>query len=49
MNRLPNQNTDITVPPQPGQMILFPSYYEHFVLPFRGPGVRTCVAFNAQF
>lgn len=49
MNRLPNQITDITVPPRPGQMILFPSYLEHFVLPFRGSGVRTCVAFNAQF
>lgn len=49
MNRFPNQITDITVPPKPGQMILFPSYYEHFVLPFRGPGVRTCIAFNANF
>jgi uncharacterized protein (TIGR02466 family) len=49
MNRVPNQTTEITVPPQAGQMILFPSYYEHFVLPFRGPGVRSCVAFNASF
>ncbi len=49
MNRMPNQVTDITVPPRPGQMILFPSYLEHFVLPFRGNGVRTCVAFNAKF
>lgn len=49
MNRLPHQITDITIPPQPGQMILFPSFYEHFVLPFRGNGVRTCIAFNAQF
>jgi len=49
MNRIPNQTSEITMPPKPGQMILFPSYYEHFVLPFRGSGVRTCIAFNAQF
>jgi Putative 2OG-Fe(II) oxygenase len=28
-------------------MILFPAYYEHAVIPFRGTGVRTCIAFNA--
>jgi len=49
MNRLPNQTTDVTVPPEPGQLIMFPSYYEHFVLPFRGPGVRICIAFNVAF
>ena len=48
MNRVPGQATDITIPPKPGQMLLFPSYYEHFVLPFRGQGVRQCIAFNLQ-
>lgn len=48
MNRLPNQTTEITVVPQPGMLILFPSYYEHAVIPFRGPGVRICIAFNAD-
>jgi uncharacterized protein (TIGR02466 family) len=49
MNQIPNQTTEIVVPPEPGLMILFPSYYEHAVLPFRGSGVRTCIAFNANF
>jgi uncharacterized protein (TIGR02466 family) len=48
MNRVPNQTTEITVIPQPGMMIVFPSYYEHAVIPFRGPGVRICIAFNAN-
>ena len=48
MNRLPNQTTEIIVAPTPGMLILFPSYYEHAVIPFRGPGVRTCIAFNAN-
>jgi uncharacterized protein (TIGR02466 family) len=49
MNRLPNQITEIVIPPQEGLMVLFPSYYEHSVLPFRGNAVRTCIAFNVQF
>ncbi len=49
MNPVQNQITEIVVPPEPGMMILFPSYYEHAVIPFRGPGVRTCIAFNAHF
>jgi uncharacterized protein (TIGR02466 family) len=49
MNRIPNQISEIVVPPEPGMMILFPSYHEHSVLPFRSQGVRTCVAFNVQF
>ncbi len=49
MNRVPNQITEIVVPPEPGLMIVFPSYYEHSVLPFRGKTVRHCVAFNMNF
>jgi len=49
MNRVQNQTTDITVIPKAGMMILFPAYYEHAVIPFRGAGVRTCIAFNAKF
>jgi uncharacterized protein (TIGR02466 family) len=48
MNRVPNQTTEITIIPQPGMLIMFPSYYEHAVIPFRGPGVRICIAFNAN-
>lgn len=49
MNRVQNQVTEITVNPKAGMMILFPAYYEHAVIPFRGAGVRTCIAFNANF
>jgi len=49
MNRVQNQTTEITVAPKAGMMILFPAYYEHAVIPFRGSGVRTCIAFNANF
>ena len=49
MNRVQNQTTKITVNPKAGMMILFPAYYEHAVIPFRGAGVRTCIAFNANF
>jgi uncharacterized protein (TIGR02466 family) len=49
MNQVGNQITEIVVPPTPGMMVVFPSYYEHCVIPFKGPGVRTCIAFNAQF
>jgi uncharacterized protein (TIGR02466 family) len=49
MNQVGNQITEIVVPPTPGMMVLFPSYYEHCVIPFKGPGVRTCIAFNAHF
>ena len=49
MNQVGNQITEIVVPPEPGMMILFPSYYEHAVIPFKGAGVRTCIAFNAHF
>jgi uncharacterized protein (TIGR02466 family) len=49
MNQVGNQITEIVLPPTPGMMVLFPSYYEHCVIPFKGPGVRTCIAFNAHF
>lgn len=49
MNRIENQITEIAVDPEPGKMVLFPSYYEHAVFPFRGPNIRVCIAFNARF
>jgi uncharacterized protein (TIGR02466 family) len=49
MNQVGNQITEIVVQPTPGMMVLFPSYYEHCVIPFKGAGVRTCIAFNADF
>lgn len=37
-----------TVRPQPGQLLLFPSYLRHWVHPGAGPGERVSVAFNAR-
>lgn len=36
---------------KPGQLILFPSWVQHFVTPFepKGDGLRITVAFNARF
>lgn len=33
----------------PGQLVLFPSWLLHLVLPFRGEGERITVAFNVSF
>ena len=33
----------------PGQLVLFPSWVNHEVLPFQGEGERITVAFNAWF
>lgn len=33
--------------PVPGQMIVFPSWLQHWVHPYRGDGVRISIAFNA--
>lgn len=33
----------------PGQLILFPSWLQHYVQPFHGEGERITVAFNAWF
>jgi uncharacterized protein (TIGR02466 family) len=46
--RLPNQIQAHPINPMPGDLILFPSYYEHAVMPFKGPGERICIAFNAR-
>lgn len=46
--RLPNQHSAHAINPQAGDLILFPSYYEHSVSPFKGAGVRICIAFNGK-
>lgn len=46
--RLPNQHSAHAVNPEAGDLVIFPSYYEHSVTPFKGPGVRICIAFNAK-
>lgn len=47
MNQLPRQITRQSVAPVPGDLILFPSWLEHSVPAFQGPGERICIAFNA--
>src|SRR5690606_8954858 len=42
--RLPNQISAHPFNPLPGDLLIFPSYYEHSVMPFRGPGERICIA-----
>ena len=32
-----------------GTLMLFPGYMEHYVLPFKGPGIRMSVAVNFRF
>ena len=52
---LGNRNFDalekgiITMTPQSGLMILFPSYLLHTVWPFIGDGERRCIAFNGVY
>jgi uncharacterized protein (TIGR02466 family) len=36
----------ITVVPQSGVMLLFPSWLDHWVSPYQGPGERISIAFN---
>lgn len=33
----------------PGQLVLFPSWVQHYVMPFQGAGERITVAFNCRF
>lgn len=47
MNQLPRQITRQSTAPVPGDLVLFPSWLEHSVPPFRGEGERICIAFNA--
>jgi uncharacterized protein (TIGR02466 family) len=48
MNQIPRQITRRRVTPMPGDMILFPSWLEHSVSAFHGPGERISIAFNAK-
>ena len=48
MNQLAFQATRHRQAPVPGDMFIFPSWLEHSVSPFQGPGERICIAFNAK-
>ncbi len=40
--------TTWTIPPEAGEMLMFPSWLRHGVLPFRGAGTRISIAFNLR-
>ena len=48
MSQLAAQRTYYREVPGPGDMVLFPSWLEHAVAPFRGEGLRICIAFDAR-
>ena len=41
-----NQKSNAMFAPKSGLVIMFPSFLEHFVLPFQGDGLRISIAFN---
>jgi len=45
----PAENILHNVAPQPGLMLMFPSWLQHWVTPYLGDSVRICVAFNIGF
>jgi len=47
--RLPYSHQLATVRPEPGQLVIFPSWVLHDVKPFEGEGERITVAFNCWF
>lgn len=48
MVQLLAQKTRHPEAPVPGDMVIFPSWLEHAVAPFRGAGERICIAFNVR-
>ena len=46
---IPGQFNNMSIPPMPGSMIMFPSFLEHYVTPFQGAGARISIAFNFRF
>ena len=38
----------LTFDPEPGLMLVFPSWLSHYVHPYRGEGLRVSIAFNVQ-
>ena len=41
-------SSHLNVPPRPGLLVIYPSSLNHQVYPFRGPGERRAMAFNAE-
>lgn len=47
--RAPYNSFNRSFKPAPGQLLIFPSWLQHYVQPFHGEGERITVAFNAWF
>lgn len=45
---VPGLTPELTVQPQPGRLVLFPSYMWHGTNPIHGPEARTCIAFDVR-
>ncbi len=43
------QKSNAIFQPKPGITVMFPSFLEHYVLPFKGDGVRISIAYNITF
>ncbi len=39
----------LAIPPEPGLMLMFPSWLQHWVTPYSGDSTRVCIAFNIGF
>ena len=48
MHPLKGHRTHQSYLPSAGSLVIFPSYVTHAVNPFRGPGERISIAFNAR-
>ncbi len=46
---LKGQGNTLIIKPQTGMLLMFPSYMEHYVMPFRGKSERLSIAFNVDF
>jgi len=47
--RTPRQSPLTAFVPEPGVMLMFPSWLQHWVTPYEGDSNRICVAFNIGF
>lgn len=45
----PARSPLMAFPPEPGLMLMFPSWLQHWVTPYAGDSTRICVAFNIGF
>jgi hypothetical protein len=47
--REPHRSPLMAIPPEPGMLLAFPAWLQHWVTPYDGDTMRICVAFNIGF